>query len=120
MRLVERADEIGPAIGQREAVAAPQSVRRGDLQRLDVALTRDRFGGNELHAVELARRAKQHAAAVRGPACRRMRRPRRVALRDVERRSALRGFVLLPSRDGLRKRELERLDAFSRRRSQRR
>jgi hypothetical protein len=113
VRLIERTDEIGSAIGQRESVATPESVRSCDLQRLDVVVDLDRFGGHELVQVELARRTKQHAAAVRGPACCRMRCPGRVALRDID-PLGIGGFVLQPLRDRPRKRELERLDAFSR------
>ena len=53
----------------------------------------------------LARRAEQHAAPVRGAACRRVRRPRRVAQREVE-VGGVRRLVGLPAGDGLREREL--------------
>ena len=86
MRLVESADEIRPRVGQAETVASPQSVRAGDLQHLDPVLPRG-FDGNQLQRVELARRAKQHAAAVRSAALRRMGRPRGIAQRLVERGS---------------------------------
>ena len=35
MRLVEAADEIGPGVGQREAVAAPQHGRPAGCKRID-------------------------------------------------------------------------------------
>ena len=51
---------------------------------------------HQLHVVELARRAEQHAAAMRGRARRRVRRPRRVAQREIELRR-MRGFVAAAS-----------------------
>ena len=84
VRLVERADEIGAGIGQRKAVAPAQMIARRASQASTpctcVVLER-----HELQVVELARRAEQHAAVVRGRARRRVRRPRRVAQREVER-----------------------------------
>ena len=77
----------------------------GKLQRRD-AVRDDRLHRNQLQHVELARRAKQDAALVRGFARRRVRRPRGVALREVERCSVGR-FVCLPARDGFGERELE-------------
>ncbi len=62
VRLIERADEIGARVGQREAVAPAQSMRRGDLQRLDV-VQRDVLDGNEAHT--------GRACAARGTARRR-------------------------------------------------
>ena len=112
MGLIQPADEIRPRVRQREARAATQSMRRSDLQRLDVA-QRNVLCGNEAIQVELARRAKQNAAPMCGLAGRRMRSPRRVALGELERRCIGR-LVALPARDGLRKRELERLHAIGR------
>ena len=83
VRLVEPADEVGAGIGEREAVALAQRVMRVELPRRH-AVARLGFHRHELHVVELARRAEQHAAAMRGLACRRVRRPRRVAQRDVD------------------------------------
>ena len=90
-------------IGQREALAAAHVIAR-ELERVD-AVARFGLDGNEPHEVELARRAKQHAAAMRGPTFGRMRRPCRVAPREVE-IGSMRGLVLLPARDRLGKRQL--------------
>jgi hypothetical protein len=60
MRLVEPADEIGAGVGECEAVALAQRVMRVELPRRH-AVACLRFHRHELHVVELARRAKQHA-----------------------------------------------------------
>ncbi len=60
-----------PRVGQREAFAAAQVLGRRSANSVD-AVHRRRLDRHELHAVELARRAEQHAARVRGaalPAC---------------------------------------------------
>ena len=83
VRLVETADEIGAGIGQREAVALAQRVVARELPRRH-AVPRLGLDRHEPHVVELARRAEQHAAAVRGAPRRGVRRPRRVAQREIE------------------------------------
>ena len=84
VRLVEAADEVGAGVGQREALAPAQRVIGRQLPRGD-AVRVSGLDRHQLHEVELARRAEQHAAAMRGAAGRRVRRPRRVAGREVER-----------------------------------
>src|SRR6185312_5158149 len=108
MRLVEATDEVGAAIGERETFAVTHSLGVRPLQRRYTIL-RDRFDRHEVQHVELARRAEEHAAAMRGPAFVRVRRPRGVALCGVE-RDGVGGFVLLPLDDRARERQLERRD----------
>ena len=108
-------------VGQREAVAPAQRVIGRQLPRGD-AVARLRLQRHELHEVELARRAEQHAAAVGGAPVGRVRRPRRVAHRGVEGRGVCR-LVLLPRRHRIRERELRerraerRLDRGAQRRA---
>ena len=103
VRLVERAGEIHAGVGQREALAPPHVVA-GELPGVDAVHVRQ-LERHELHVVELARRAEQHAALVRGAAFRRVRRPRGIAQRHVERRG-VRGLVLLPARHRVGEAEL--------------
>jgi hypothetical protein len=60
------------------------------------------FGGDrhQLQVVELARQTKQHPALVRGAACRRLRRPRRILQRD-RKLLGVRGLVRLPCCHGV-------------------
>ena len=76
----------------------------GELPCVDAADVRQ-FERHEPQVIELARRAEQHAALVRRPAFRRVRCPRCVAQRDIERRR-IRGLVLLPARHRFREPEL--------------
>ncbi len=82
VRLAERVREVHPAIGQRESVAPPDATA-GELPGLGVADVR-RVERNELHRVDLARRAEEHAALVQRAAFGGVRGPGRVAQRDVE------------------------------------
>ena len=103
VRLVECGDQVHPPVGQREAVALAQVIA-GELPGRHAA-----DGGprerNEVHVIELARGAEQHAPAVVGAPRLRVRRPGRVAQREVEPRGVVR-LVLLPAGHRLREREL--------------
>ena len=103
MRFAERGRQVHSGIGQREALAAPQVIA-GVFPRGDAVHMR-RFERHEPQVVELARRAKQDSAVVRGAPLGRVRRPRGIARRRVERRG-VRRLVLLPARDRVGEREL--------------
>ena len=91
VRLVERADQVGAAIGQLESVALAQ-VLRGMLRKaiLGFAVNRD-----QPHVVELSRRLEQHAGAVLLASLGTRRSPRCVARGGFELR-CMRCFVLQP------------------------
>ena len=103
VRLVERADEVGAVVGEREAVALAQVIQ--DVGRNTVAV----FGvhRDQPHEVELVRRLEQHAGAVLRLALRRERRPRGVA-RGVLELPRVRRLVLQPLGDLAREVELGR------------
>jgi len=102
VRLVEGADQVGARVGQREAPALAGMVA-GKRERRHLAAL-DRHERHELHRVELARRPEQHSVAVRGAAFRRLRGPRRVTQRQVERLGVAR-LVLLPGGQRVRERD---------------
>src|SRR5437773_1690628 len=91
VRLVERADQVGAAIGQLESVAMAQ-VLRGMLRKaiLGFAVNRD-----QPHVVELPRRLEQHAGAVLLASLGTRRSPRCVARGGFALR-CMRCFVLQP------------------------
>jgi hypothetical protein len=102
--LVERTDEAGAGIGQREAVAAAQMlgvdpVRARPLQRERLRMR------DEVLRIGPARRLEQHAAAHVRAAGRRVQRPRRVAQREIE-LGRVRGLLLHPGGDVRREGEL--------------
>ena len=66
VRLVERADEVGAAVGERETLAASR-MAFVQAQAFD-AVARFALDGNEAHVVELARRLEKHARLVQRPA----------------------------------------------------
>ena len=101
--MIERGRETHAGIGKRKSLTPP------DVVAFELPCARSAHVGqldrNKLHVVELARRAEQHAAFVRGAAFRRVRRPCGIAQRDVERRG-VRGLVLLPARNRVGEAEL--------------
>src|SRR4029079_12729230 len=99
--LVERADEIGAGIGQRESFAPAQVIER--MAR--IALRVIGAQRNESHVVELARRLEKHPVAMLLASLRRPRGPPRVARREFQ-LSGVGGLVLLPFGDALGEREL--------------
>src|SRR5207302_6705009 len=82
VRLVERADEIGARVGQRETFAPP-GVTLAQSEAVH-AVARLALDGNQPHVVELARRLEQYAGLVQCLAFRRMRGPRRVTEREID------------------------------------
>ncbi len=96
IRLVERAGEVGAAVGQRKAFALAPFVL-GQAQHRD-AVARDGLDRHEMLHVEPLRHLEQHAAAVLFPALGRQSGPGGVALRQVE-RGGVAGFVVEPARD---------------------
>src|SRR6185436_19033830 len=92
--LVERADQVGALVGEREAFALAQLRQRvlGEPTRAF------RVHRNQPHEIELVRRLEQHAAAVPGLAFGRQRRPGGVARGRFELR-LVRRLVLEPCAD---------------------
>ena len=105
VRLVERAGEVRARVGESEAFAPSQVITRKFPGRHSM------HGGlaqrHELHVIQLARRAEQHAPLLRLPPRRSMRGPCRIAQRKVE-LVGVRRFVLLPAGHRLRKGEFSR------------
>ena len=97
VRFAERCGEAHAAIRQRESFALPQMAFR-QFPRID-AVHVSQLERNELQVIELARGAKQNAALVRRSPLLRVRRPRCIARRDIQRDRARR-LVLLPSGHG--------------------
>ena len=94
--LVERADEIRAAVGQRKAVAAAPLVLGQPQHRDPVAL--DGLDRHQMMHVEPVRHFEQHAAPVLAPALGRQCRPGGVALSRCQRRR-IPSLILEPVRD---------------------
>ena len=96
IRLIEGADEVGPEIGQGEALAVAMMLRpeaqHGDAMH-DLALDR-----HEMLHVEAMRHLEEDAAPMRLLSRRRQRRPGGVACGEIEVGGAL-GLLLHPLRD---------------------
>jgi hypothetical protein len=102
VRLVETGGEVHPRIGEREALPSPQVIA-GELPRRH-AVHFGRFERHQLHVVDLARRAEEHARLVQRAARRRVRGPCGIAQGQVQ-PAGVRRFVLLPRRHRPCKRE---------------
>ncbi len=109
--VVERTDEIGSGIGQREAVTrATSSTRQRQPGDAVDHLGHDR---NEMLRVDLVRNLEQHAVPVELAALRGVHGPGGIAGGEIERRGVLH-LVLHPALDGLGKAQLGELAADQR------
>src|SRR5438874_12023112 len=109
IRFVERADEIGARIGEREAFAMAQVLESVRSE----AAARVRMHGHEAHVIELLRCLEKHAGAVLRLAGGRARGPGGVARSELELVRVAR-FIREPCRHLARELELAELAAEQR------